>query len=383
MAEVAHSLSTNRRLPPLDRVLVYDVLALLMFGLVMVYSASAFVAAHRIGNSGYYLLHDFVNIAISVVAITVVVQIPVDVWRRVSSYLLLGGMVALVLVLVPHIGVRVNGSARWLPLGVGNIQPSEFFKLFLVLYLAGYLVRRQDRLSEFTHGILTVATLLMVTGVLLLLEPDMGSEVILWVVAFGMLFLGGVRLSHFLAVVVAGAGAGVVLTVASRYRERRIIGFLHPFAQAKGDGYQLVQSLMAFGRGGLLGRGLGRSLQKLYYLPAAHTDFLFAIIGEEFGFLGIVVVTILFAIIIIRAFQIAEAARRFNDLYASYVAQGIGLLLGLEVSINMGVNMGVLPTKGLALPLLSYGGSSTLVSCIAIGLLLRIDRETRAQGASR
>lgn len=382
MANGARSMPAHR-LPPLDGLLVYTVIALLMFGLIMVYSASAFEAAHSTGGSTYYLLHDFVNIAISLVAITVVVRIPLAVWRQASPYLLLGGMAALVLVLIPHVGVRVNGSARWLSLGVGNVQPSEFFKLFLVLYLAGYLVRRQEQLSEFTHGILTVATLLMVTGVLLLLEPDMGSEVILWAVAFGMLFLGGVRLSHFLAVVIAGAGAGVVLTVASRYRERRIIGFLHPFAQAKGDGYQLVQSLMAFGRGGLFGRGLGRSLQKLYFLPAAHTDFLFAIIAEEFGFVGVVVVTILFAIIIVRAFQIAEAARRFNDIYASYVAQGIGLLLGLEVSINMGVNMGVLPTKGLALPLLSYGGSSTLVSCVAIGLLLRIDRETRAQGASR
>lgn len=382
MAE-AYEVAAKRRLPPLDPVLSSVVLALLAFGLTMVYSASAFVAAQRTGHSTYYLVHDCVNIAISLLAFTLVVQIPMVFWRRVSPYLLMIGLFGLVMVLIPHVGVRVNGSARWLPLGVANLQPSEFLKLFLVLYLAGYLVRRQDRLSEFTHGILTVATLLMVTGVLLLLEPDMGSEVILWAVAFGMLFVGGVRLSHFIAVLVAGLGAGVVLTVASRYRERRIIGFLHPFAQAKGNGYQLVQSLMAFGRGGWFGRGLGLSLQKLYYLPAAHTDFLFAIIAEEFGFLGVLAVVGLFAVLIVRAFQIAEGARRFGDLYSSFVAQGVGILLGLEAIINMGVNMGVLPTKGLALPLLSYGGSSTLMSCVATALLLRIDRETRAQGASR
>lgn len=375
--------SRGHRMPALDPVLLYTVVILLALGLMMVYSASAFVAAHRMGYSGYYLLHDAINIAISVIVLAVVVRMPMVFWRRISSYLLLGGFFALLLVLVPHVGLRVNGSARWLPLGVFDLQPSEFFKLFLVLYLAGYLVRRKDRLSEFTHGILTVATLLMITGVLLLLEPDMGSEVILWAVAFGMLFLGGVRLSHFMAVVVAGMGASVLLTVVSRYRERRIIGFLHPFAQAKGNGYQLVQSLMAFGRGGLLGRGLGRSVQKLFYLPAAHTDFLFAIIAEEFGFIGVLVVIVLFSIIIVRAFQIAESARRFDDLYSCYVAQGIGILLGLEAIINMGVNMGVLPTKGLALPLLSYGGSSTLVSCVAIGILLRIDREVRMRGASR
>lgn len=382
MAE-AYEVGAKRRVPPLDPLLFYVVLALLALGLTMVYSASAFVAAQRTGHSAYYLLHDFVNIAISLLAFTLVVQIPMGFWRRVSPYLLIMGLFGLVMVLIPHVGVRVNGSARWLPLGVVNLQPSEFLKLFLVLYLAGYLVRRQNRLSEFTHGILTVATLLMVTGVLLLLEPDMGSEVILWAVAFGMLFVGGVRLSHFIAVLLAGAGAGTVMVVASRYRERRIIGFLHPFAQAKGDGYQLVQSLMAFGRGGWFGRGLGLSLQKLYYLPAAHTDFLFAIIAEEFGFVGVLVVAGLFAVFVVRAFQIGEGARRFGDLYSSFVAQGIGILLGLEAIINMGVNMGVLPTKGLALPLLSYGGSSTLMSCIAAGLLLRIDRETRAQGASR
>ncbi|MDA8389830.1 MAG: putative lipid II flippase FtsW [Gammaproteobacteria bacterium] len=381
MSEIAVHMG-RRHLPPLDKILLYDVVLLLGVGLVMVYSASAFVAAHRSGYSAYYFVHDCVNIIVSLITLSFVVQIPMSAWQRLSPYLLLTGMGALVLVLIPHVGVRVNGSARWLSLGVGHIQPSEFFKLLLVLYLAGYLVRRQDRLSEFTHGIMTVAILLMVTGVLLLLEPDMGSEVILWAVAFGMLFMGGVRLSHFLAVVISGLGAAVALTVVSHYRESRIVGFLHPFAQARGDGYQLVQSLMAFGRGGLWGRGLGRSLQKLYYLPAAHTDFLFAIIAEEFGFVGVVVIAVLFAVILVRAFQIAEAARH-HDLYSAYVANGVGLLILLEALINMGVNMGVLPTKGLALPLLSYGGSSTLVSCAAMGILLRIDRETRTQGASR
>ncbi len=374
---------THRRLPPLDGTLLYTVLILLVFGLVMVYSASAFVSVHRAGYSAYYFLHDGVNVALSVIALFVTVLVPMTFWRQISPYLLMGGLGALAMVLIPHVGVRVNGSARWLSFGFMNVQPSEFLKLFLVLYLAGYLVRRQDRLSEFTHGILTVATLLMVIGVLLLLEPDMGSEVILWAVAFGMLFVGGVRLSHFLLVLLSGVAAGVVLTVVSRYRERRIIGFLHPFAQAKGDGYQLVQSLMAFGRGGWSGRGLGLGIQKLYYLPAAHTDFLFAVVGEEFGLVGVVAVIALFALLTLRAFQIAAAARRLGDLYSCYVAQGVAILITLEAIINMGVDMGVLPTKGLGLPLVSYGGSSTLMSCMAMGLLLRIDRETRAQGASR
>ncbi|WP_297445173.1 putative lipid II flippase FtsW [Acidiferrobacter sp.] len=382
MADTTNA-AVMRRSPPLDPVLLYTLATLLAFGLVMVYSASAFVSVHQAGYSTYYLWHDAVNTALSVITLTVVVRIPTAVWRKISPYLLMAGLVALVMVLIPHLGVRVNGSARWLSLGVINIQPSEFLKLFLVLYLAGYLVRRKDRLSEFTHGILTVATLLMVTGVLLLLEPDMGSEVILWAVAFGMLFVGGVRLSHFLAVVLSGVGAGVLLILASRYREDRVIGFLHPFARAKGDGYQLVQSLMAFGRGGWFGRGLGLSIQKLYYLPASHTDFLFAIIAEEFGLVGVLFVIMLFGILVVRAFQIAEAARQDGDLYSCYVAQGVAILIGLEAIINMGVDMGVLPTKGLALPLLSYGGSSTLMSCTALGLLLRIDRERKAQGASR
>ncbi len=379
----ARDTAAVRRMPPLDPVLLYTLLTLLGFGFVMVYSASAFEAVHRAGYSTYYLWHDGVNIALSIIALFVVVTIPTAVWREASPYLLMGGLAALVMVLIPHVGVRVNGSARWLSLGVINIQPSEFLKLFLVLYLAGYLVRRQGRLNEFTHGILTVATLLMVTGVLLLLEPDMGSEVILWAVAFGMLFVGGVRLSHFLAVVLSGAAAGALLILVSRYRERRVIGFLHPFAQAKGDGYQLVQSLMAFGRGGWFGRGLGLSIQKLYYLPAAHTDFLFAIVAEELGFAGVIFVVGLFAVLVVRAFAIAEAARCAGDLYSCYVAQGVGILIGLEAIINMGVDMGLLPTKGLALPFLSYGGSSTLMSCAALGLLLRIDRETKAQGATR
>ncbi len=382
MAEV-REMSHGQRMPPLDAVLFYDWLGLLAIGLVMVYSASAFVATQRVGYSSYYLVHDCVNVAVSVVAFSLALQIPIAFWRRVSSYLLLGGLAALVMVLIPHVGVVANGSARWLPLGVFNVQPSEFLKLLLILYLAGYLVRRRDRLSEFTHGILTVSALLMVTGILLLLEPDMGSEVILWAVAFGMLFVGGVRLSHFVLVVLAALGAGIVLTIISHYREQRIIGFLHPFALAKSDGYQLVQSLIAFGRGGVFGRGLGLSIQKLYYLPAAHTDFLFAILAEEFGFVGVLVVIALYAILILRAFKIASAAQRAGDLYAGFVAQGVGILLGLESIINMGVNMGVLPTKGLALPLMSYGGSSTLMSCLAIAILLRIDRETRAKGASR
>jgi cell division protein FtsW len=298
-------------------------------------------------------------------------------WEKSGPYLLLIGIVALSVVLLPGIGANINGSSRWIRLGVFNLQPSEFMKLFTVVYVAGYLVRRQEALKNFTQGIVMVSLVVAVIGALLLMEPDMGSLVVITVTVFAMLFLGGVRFWHFLMVLGAGAASMVLLTIVSPYRMARATSFMDPFADPFDTGFQLVQALIAFGRGEWFGVGLGASVQKLFYLPAAHTDFVFAVMAEELGLLAVLGMMVLFGIILVRAFAIARLAEAAGQIYGARLAQGIGLLLGGQGMINMGVNMGLLPTKGLTLPFVSYGGSSMLASCIAMGLLLLIGREAR------
>lgn len=357
------------------------VAVLMLFGLLMVYSASVSLG-QKMGNSFHYLLRHGANLGLGIVCLLVAMRVHLRVWERMGPLLLIFGIALLVLVLIPGVGTVVNGSSRWLRLGVGNIQPSEFMKLFMLVYVAGYLVRKQDELRNFTQGILVVSVVLAVVGGLLLQEPDLGSLVVISFTVFAMLFLAGVRFWHFLATLGVGVGGMVALTIASPYRMDRVTGFLNPWADPFNTGFQLVQALIAFGRGEWFGVGLGASVQKLFYLPAAHTDFLLAIVAEELGVIGVLAVIALFAIFVARAFMIAKQAERAGALYGARLAQGIGLLIGLQAMVNMGVNMGVLPTKGLTLPFMSYGGSSVLVCCTLAGILLRIERDTRT-GAAR
>lgn len=373
----ATSRVAGRSVPKWDPWLLGALASLLIVGGIMVFSASVSIAERATGNSLHYLLRHLISVLLGVLAMMVVMRTRVRLWEQLGPYLLLAGIALLVLVLVPGIGRHVNGSSRWIPLGVVTLQPSELVKLFVIVYVAGYLVRKQEELKFFTQGILMVSIVVAVIGMLLLQEPDLGSVVVICLTVFAMLFLGGVRFWHFMAVVLAAVGGMVLLTLASPYRMARITGFLDPWADPFNTGFQLTQALIAFGRGEWLGVGLGASIQKMFYLPAAHTDFLFAVLAEEFGLLGVLAVLALFGIILWRAFRIAATAERNGQIYAARLAQGLGLLLGLQAMINMGVNMGALPTKGLTLPFLSYGGSSMIVCCVAIGLLLMIEREQR------
>jgi cell division protein FtsW len=360
-----------------DPWLLGSVVTLLILGSIMVYSASVSIAERLTGNGLYYLFRHLISVGIGVVGMLVAMRTRVRYWEHLGPYLLLSGIAMLVLILLPGIGVHVNGSSRWLPLGIVNLQPSELVKLFMIVYAAGYLARKQEELRFFTQGILMLSIVLAVIGMLLLQEPDLGSVVVISLTVFTMLFLGGVRFLHFTAVVSAGLGGMVLLTLISPYRMARVTGFLDPWADPFNTGFQLTQALIAFGRGEWFGVGLGASIQKMFYLPAAYTDFLFAVVAEELGLLGVLVIMALFGIIVWRAFRIAAAAERNGRIYAARLAQGLGLMLGLQAIINMGVNMGAFPTKGLTLPFVSYGGSSMIVSCVAAGLLLMIEREQR------
>jgi len=369
----------GRSAPKWDPWLLGSVAALIVLGSIMVHSASVSIAERATGNSLHFLLRHLASVGLGVLAMGVVMRTRVRFWEFLGPYLLLAGIVLLVVVLLPGIGRQVNGSSRWIPLGVVTLQPSELVKLFVIVYVAGYLVRKQEELKFFTQGILMVSIVVAVIGMLLLQEPDLGSVVVICLTVFAMLFLGGVRFWHFMAVVLAAVGGMALLTLLSPYRMARITGFLDPWADPFNTGFQLTQALIAFGRGEWLGVGLGASIQKMFYLPAAHTDFLFAVLAEELGLLGVLAVLALIGTILWRAFRIAATAERNGQIYAARLAQGLGLLLGLQAMINMGVNMGALPTKGLTLPFLSYGGSSMIVCCVSAGLLLMIEREQRRQ----
>ncbi len=367
------AVSLGRRVDP---ALAAAVLGLLGLGLVMVASASLGIAERATGDPFYYLTRQLVYVVLGVVLAAVVYQLPLALWERINRTLLLGAALALVLVLIPGIGKTVNGASRWLWLGVFNLQVSEPAKLVVILYLAGYLVRHGEAVRTRVAAFFRPLAVLAVIATLLLLEPDFGTAAVLMATAFGMLFLGGVRLWHF-ALLLAGAVAALaLLAVSSPYRLERLTGFLDPWADPFDSGFQLTQSLIAIGSGGWFGLGLGDSIQKLFYLPEAHTDFLFAVLAEELGLVGVATVIALFAVLVWRCFVIACRAEAQGMAFGAYVAYGIGIWLGLQATINLGVNMGVLPTKGLTLPLMSAGGSSMLVVCAAIGLLARIHVES-------
>jgi cell division protein FtsW len=360
-----------------DGWLLGAVLALLALGVVMVHSASVAYAARTHGFGAYFLMRHVVYLALGLGLLAIGLRLRVQLWAKAGPVLLLGAIVLLALVLVPGVGARVNGASRWIKLGFFTLQPAELTKLCMIVYAAGYLVRKQEELKNFTQGILMLSLVLAVIGALLLAEPDFGSVVVISLTVLIMLFLGGVRFWHFGLVLLAGIGGMVLLTIFSPYRMGRVTSFMDPWADPFGSGFQLTQALIAFGRGEWFGVGLGASVQKLFYLPAAHTDFLLAVIAEELGVFVVIGVMLLFAVIVARAFAIARLADEAGQAYSARLAQGLGLLLGLQAMINMGVNMGMLPTKGLTLPFVSYGGSSMLVCCLAAGMLLRIERDTR------
>ncbi len=363
-----------------DSALVWVTLLLLGFGMVMVYSASIAIAeASRStgNNAAYYLTRHAAYILVSLVAAAIVFQMPLRVWQRVAPLLFVLGMVLLMLVLIPGIGREVNGSRRWLPLGIVNLQPSELMKLCAVLYAADYTVRKAAFMHSLRKGFLPMAGVMLLTGGLLLREPDFGAFAVITVIAMGILFLGGMSWRLFAGLIVMLVIGFLLLIWTSPYRMQRIVGFMDPWADPYGKGYQLSHALIAFGRGEWFGVGLGASVEKLFYLPEAHTDFLLAVIAEELGFAGVLVLILLFSWIVARAFSIGRLAADLGRPYPALVAQGIGLWIGVQVIINMGVNMGVLPTKGLTLPLLSFGGSAILATCCALAVLLRIDWENR------
>lgn len=363
-----------------DLPLLLAVIALLALGLLMVGSASISIADRQLGAPFHYLLRQGAYVAVGVLLAIITVQIPLAVWQRLGPLLLLASLVMLLLVLIPGVGRNVNGATRWLSLGIFNLQVSELAKIALIIYAAGYLVRRGDEVRTTVQGFLKPLSVLVVLAVLLLAQPDFGALVVLGATLLGMLFLAGVRLWLFGLLVALAAGALALLAITSPYRMERLTTFMNPWADPFNSGFQLTQALIAFGRGDWFGVGLGGSVQKLFYLPEAHTDFLFAVLAEELGLFGALGVILLFVFVVWRAFVIGRAAAQVGAHFGAYLAYGIALLIGLQAFINLGVNMGVLPTKGLTLPLMSYGGSSMLVTCVAIGLLLRVDRENRRGG---
>ena len=361
-----------------DVVLIGVVVALLGIGLVMVASASTSIAERTYGDPLAYFWRQSVHVAVAAVVLLLAVRIPVRLWERAGPALMLASVVLLALVLVPGIGREVNGASRWLGFGAFNLQPSELAKLFFVLYLAGYVVRREERIRSARFEALRPLAVLVVVSVLLFLEPDHGAIFVLSATVFAMLFLAGVPMTRYAALAVASAVALVAAVLLHKeYVIHRLTSFMDPFADPWGAGFQLTQSLIAIGRGGWLGVGLGEGVQKLFYLPEAHTDFLFAVLAEEFGLVGTLTIVGLYTFIVLRSLSIGRRAEATQSWFEAYAAYGTGLLLGVHAFVNIGVNIGMLPTKGLTLPLMSYGGSNLVASALGIGLLLRIDHERR------
>jgi cell division protein FtsW len=361
----------------LDPVLIGISLVILCLGLLMVSSASITVADRQIASPFYYLQRQSMAAVLGLFAVFFMLKVRLVHWEK-SGMILLGiSFVLLLLVLVPGIGKTVNGSTRWIPVGLFNLQVSEVVKLLLLIYVAGYLVRHGDAVRSSLWGFIKPMIMIGAACVFLLLEPDFGASVVIMLTALGMMYLGGVRFVQFFAFISLFAVIAGLLVISSPYRLQRLTTFVDPWSDPFNTGFQLTQSLIAIGSGGWFGTGLGGSVQKLFYLPEAHTDFVFAIMAEEFGLIGVSVVICLFAALFLRAFMIARQAEDQGNLFSAYLAYGIGIWLGLQAFINIGVNMGVLPTKGLTLPLMSYGGSSLIVNCAAIGLLLRVAYESR------
>ncbi len=374
------SISNQRVIPDFDQALIWSAILLLSLGLVMVYSASISIAEtgrSTDGYTSYFLVRHGAYLTVGCLIGLIAFQIPMRLWQKYALYPFLLCMVLLVLVLIPGIGHEVNGSRRWLSLFIVNLQPSEFMKLFVVIYIASYTIRRAVYLNSFGKGFFPILIVMTMLGLLLLSEPDLGAFVVIVSIVMAILFLGGMHLKLFVGTIGLAFVSLLTLILVEPYRMQRIMGFIDPWDDPYGKGYQLSHALIAFGRGGWQGVGIGGSVEKLYYLPEAHTDFLLAVIAEELGFIGVAAVIALFMWLVIRAFVIGRQAATRERYFPALVAQGIGTWIGVQTFINMGVNMGVLPTKGLTLPLMSFGGSSIVANCIALAVLLRVDWENR------
>ena len=369
-----------RRDSSLDLVLIWSATLLCAIGLVMVYSASIAMAdAERFTGfrPGYFLVRHGAYLTVGLVLALAAFRVPMWLWQKAAPWLFLLGSLTLIAVLLPGIGREVNGSRRWIPLGFMGFQPSEVMKLLVVLYAADYTVRKAAFMDDFRKGFLPMFAVMTAIAFLLLREPDFGALVVVTTISMAILFLGGLNWRLFAGLAVLLAAAFVVLIFSSPYRLQRILGFMDPWADAYGKGYQLSHSLIAFGRGEWFGVGLGASVEKLFYLPEAHTDFLLAVIAEELGFAGVAAVITLFLFLVHRAFAVGGQAASLERYFAALVAQGIGVWFSAQAFINMGVNMGLLPTKGLTLPLLSFGGTGIVMNCVALAILMRIDFENR------
>jgi cell division protein FtsW len=363
---------------PYDATLVLLSLALLFIGLVIVTSASMPVADRLFNNPFHFAIRHGIYIVLALISAMVVIQIPMRWWRMTNVWLLLLAIVLLIAVLI--IGRSVNGSTRWLVLGPITIQAAEPAKLFFFCYLAGYLVRRYEEVTENIRGFIKPLIVFFALAFLLLLQPDLGTVVVMLCTTVGLLFLAGAKLWQFFGLAITGSLAVIMLIVFEEYRMKRITSFLDPWADPFGSGYQLTQSLMAYGRGDILGQGLGNSLQKLEYLPEAHTDFIMAILAEEFGFAGVLTVLVLMFTIVFKAMRMGNLALRKERPFDGYLAYSIGIWFSLQTAVNVGASAGILPTKGLTFPLLSYGGSSLIIMAIAVAILIRIDFELRVDG---
>jgi cell division protein FtsW len=375
--QVSMSLGLPRARYGLDPVLCLACAALLGWGLVMVASASVAVSEKMVGNTLYFFERQLIFVAIGGFFGLLAFSVPMKSWENSGVWLLGLAFFLLIMVLVPGVGVKVNHARRWLDFGLFRLQASEPARLAVILYLAGYIVRRQARLQSSFLGLAVPFIPLAMVSLLLLIEPDFGATAILMAVALLMLFLGGARLMHLGAVFATVGTAGVLLVLGAAYRMRRLLTFTDPWADAERSGWQLTQSLIAVGRGEWTGVGLGNSVQKLLYLPEMHTDFIFAILAEEFGLLGIAILMILFGVVVWRGFAIGQTAESLNSRFKAYLCYGLSGWLGLQAMINMSVNMGLLPTKGLTLPFISYGGSSLITVCVMLALILRVDHENR------
>jgi cell division protein FtsW len=373
---------TRSRMMEYDQLLVWAILSLALIGLVMVYSASITLAdgpKYANYSSNHFLVRHLISLGIATFVGFWVFKIPVKAWDKLAPYLFAFTILLLIAVLIPGIGKGVNGARRWIPLGPMNFQPSELMKFAVIIFAASYTVQRQEHLQSFVKGFVPMGLAVALVGLLLMLEPDMGALMVIGIIAMGILFLGGINAKLFGGLTLVGILIVAAVITLSEFRRQRIFAFLDPWQaeHAARKGYQLVHSLMAFGRGEWFGVGLGGSVEKLHYLPEAHTDFILAVIGEELGFVGVCVVILLFYWIVRRAFLIGRTALQLDRSFAGLCAKGIAIWIGWQAFINMGVNLGLLPTKGLTLPLVSYGGSAILMNAVAFAVLLKIDYENR------
>lgn len=360
-----------------DYWLLVVALALIAFGTIMVASASMTIAEREGGATFHYLFRHLVALGIAVASGLLLLRVSLETWQRAAPFLYLSGLVLLAMVLLPGVGRTANGATRWISVGGFNLQSSELMKLFMVVYVAAYMVRHREQVVGTLWGFVKPMLLLAVVSVLIVKQPDFGTTAVLVATTMAMLFLGGVALWPF-AVLLGGALTALIsLVVISPYRMQRVTAFLDPWADPFDSGFQLTQALIAFGRGEWTGVGLGNGIQKQFYLPEAHTDFLLAVVGEEFGLVGTLSIVALFAVFTWRALRIGEAAERAGQPFGAYLAYGIALWIGMQAVVNVGVNVGLLPTKGITLPFMSYGSNSLIVACWAVALLLRIDHEVR------